>query len=1053
MKLKKGIYEQVISDKIHKELKNRENEINIHKEEIEKEEAKVILSKYLEEVTKKSLSLIKNKDIDKQIDICNQIINYLSNQVEDEEIKENNIHKNGEILLSVEEKLNKSKIKNNNIRPLTPISQSYLFTNSNNEPDLTSELKREISSSDSIDILVSFIRWSGLRLIKDELIEHTKTKKLRIITTSYMGASEFRAIKFLSELPNTEVKISYDIQRTRLHAKSYMFHRNTGFTTAYIGSSNISKDAMTTGLEWNMKVSEKDSKNIVDKFKATFESYFNDEEFKTFTEDDEEKLKIELKKARVNDLKNNNDDIVNIDVRPYHYQQEILDTLSVERDVLGHNKNLVVAATGVGKTVISAFDYRNFKNNNKGKVNRLLFIAHREDILSQSMKTFRTILRDRNFGGLYSGNFTPDNIDHAFMTIQTFNSKRFDENLDKDFYDFIIIDEFHHASAPSYQKLLAHFKPKVLLGLTATPERMDGKDVLEYFDGRISSEMRLGEAIDKKLLSPFQYFCVSDELDLSKLKWSRGGYDNKELTNLLTVDKLNSKKRADLVIKSLYDYISDIDEVVGLGFCVSIEHANFMANYFSEKGIPSVAISSKMTKDERDEARLGLVNGKYKFAFVVDLYNEGVDIPEINTILFLRPTESLTVFLQQLGRGLRLSDNKECLTVLDYVGQAHKNYNFYEKFSSIAKKKGKALKEEIESGFITLPKGCHLHMEKQAKEYILRNINSFINNKTTITNKIKTFEIESGKKLNLINFIEFYNITLKEIYKTKNSFYRLCVNAKVKDDFVDIDEKNLSGGMLRLINTDSVKLLRFWIDVLESYKIKINKEDEDISFTESEEKMLLMLHYTLYTKSPKELGIDNTYEFLQRLYLNKVMYEEIIEVLKYNLSHIKVKSLSDGLYYESNLEVHSTYTKEQILAALGKNTIDKQYPLREGVLYIEDKKTDIFLITLNKVKKHFSPSTMYEDYAINDELFNWQSQSRTSIDSPTGQRYVNHRDSGNNILLFVRENKSEEGVTSPYTYLGAADIVSYSGSKPISIVWKLRNKLPASLAVKAEKAL
>lgn len=1049
MKIKKGIYEQVISNKIHEELKVREDEINILKEEIEKEEAKVILSKYLQEVTKKSLNLIKNKDINKQIEVCNQIINYLSEQVEDKEIKENNIHKDGEILLSVEEKINKSKIKNNNIRPLTPISQSYLFTNSNNEPDLISELKREILSSDNIDILVSFIRWSGLRLIKDELIEHTQTKKLRIITTSYMGASEFKAIKFLSELPNTEVKISYDTQRTRLHAKSYMFHRNTGFTTAYIGSSNISKDAMTTGLEWNMKVSEKDSKNIVDKFKATFESYFNDEEFKTFTEEDEEKLKMELKKARVSELKNENNDIVNIDVRPYHYQQEILDTLSVERDVLGHNKNLVVAATGVGKTVISAFDYKNFKSQNKGKVNRLLFIAHREDILSQSLKTFRTILRDRNFGGLYSGNFTPNNIDHVFMTIQTFNSKKFDECLDKEFYDFIIIDEFHHASAPSYQKILEHFKPKVLLGLTATHERMDGKDVLEYFDGRISSEMRLCEAIDKKLLSTFQYFCISDELDLSKLKWSKGRYDNKELTELLTIDKLNSKKRADLVIRSLHDYISDIDEVVGLGFCVSIEHANFMANYFNDKKIPSVAISSKTTKDERDKAKSGLINGKYKFAFVVDLYNEGVDIPEVNTILFLRPTESLTVFLQQLGRGLRLSDNKECLTVLDYVGQAHKNYNFYEKFSSIARKKGKFLKEEIENGFITLPKGCHLHMEKQAKEYILRNINSFINNKTTITNKIKTFEIESGKKLNLENFIEFYNITLKEIYKTKNSFYRLCVNAKVKEEFSDIDEKYLSSGMIRLTNTDSVKLLKFWIETLQNYK----NENKIANLTDSEEQMLLMLYYTLYTKSPKELGINNVIEFLKRLYSNRLMYEEILEVLKYNLNHIKVKTLSDELKFESNLEVHSTYTKEQILAALGKNTIDKQYPLREGVLYIEEIKTDIFLITLNKVEKHFSPSTMYEDYAINDKLFNWQSQSRTSIDSPTGQRYVNHMNTNNNILLFVRENKREDGITSPYIYLGPADIVSFSGSKPINIVWKLKNTLPASIAVKLEKAL
>ena len=1045
MKLKSGIYEQIISSKIQDEIENIKNEINVKRENLDKEEAKIILSKYLQEVVRKSLNLVKNKDIDKQIEISNQIINYLSNEVEDEEIKENSIHKNGEILLSIEYKNNKANIKDN-IRPVTPISQSYLFTNSNNDPDLIDELKREIQTSDSVDILMSFIRWSGIRLIKDELIEFTKTKKIRIITTSYMGASEFKAIKFLSELPNTEIKISYDINRTRLHAKSYMFKRNSGFTTAYIGSSNISKDAMTTGLEWNIKVSEKDSENVVEKFKATFETYFNDDEFKKFTQENEEQLKNELKRARSRETKGSEvNEIAYLDIKPYHYQQEILDTLSVEREILNHNKNLVVAATGVGKTVISAFDYKNFRNHNKNKVNRLLFIAHREDILSQSMKAFRTILRDRNFGGMYTGNFTPDNIDHVFMTIQTFNSKKFDEILDKDFYDFIIIDEFHHASANSYQKILSHFEPKILLGLTATPERMDGKDVLEYFNGRISSEMRLAQAIDNKLLTPFQYFCVSDNLDLSKIKWSKGGYDNKELNNLLTLDSISAKKRASLIIDSLNDYLSDIDETVGLGFCVSIEHANFMANYFNDRGIKSIAISSKLNKDEREEAKQGLINGKYKFVFVVDLYNEGVDIPEINTILFLRPTESMTVFLQQLGRGLRLCDNKECLTVFDYVGQAHKNYNFYEKFSSISKSKGKQLKSEIESGFVSLPKGCHLYMEKQAKEYILRNVNSFINNKTTIVNKIKNFRIESNEQLNLTNFINFYNISLKEIYKTKNTFARLCVIAKVKNDFIDTDEVIFSKSIIRLINTNSIKLLKCWKLILEEPSIIINDSNQ--------EKMLLMLHYTLYNEAPLKLGMNSLNEIIDRIKSNKVILDEIIQVINYNIEHVSTRMFSDKLPYESNLEVHSTYTKEQILAALGKNTIQNQYPLREGVLYIEDKSTDIFLVTLNKVEKHFSPSTMYDDYAISESLFNWQSQSRTSVESPTGQRYINHKKSNNEILIFVRENKTEDGFTSPYIYLGPCDLTRYTSSKPINIVWKLRNSLPPSLVPKITKAL
>ncbi|MGL6106202.1 DUF3427 domain-containing protein [Romboutsia sp.] len=387
--------------------------------------------------------------------------------------------------------------------------------------------------------------------------------------------------------------------------------------------------------------------------------------------------------------------------------------------------------------------------------------------------------------------------------------------------------------------------------------------------------------------------------------------------------------------------------------------------------------------------------------------------------------------------------------MLDYVGQAHRNYNFYEKFATVSKKKGKALKKEIESGFVTLPKGCHLHMEKQAKEYILRNINSFINNKTTIINKIKTFKLESEKELNLSNFIEFYNISIKDIYKTKNTFYRLCVDANIKDYVENIDEKVLSTAMVRLISTDSVRLLRFWINILKLYKD--NKKLEVL--TEVEERMLLMLHYTLYNKAPKDMGLNSIDEFLSRLYKNRLIYEEILEVLEYNLSHVKLSHKKDNLNYDSALEVHATYNKEQILSALCTNTLDKQYPLREGVLYVEDRKTNIFLTTLNKVEKHFSPSTMYEDYAISDELFNWQSQSRTTIESNTGQRYINHRDTENKILLFVRENNKEDGITNPYVCLGQANIVNYSGGKPINIIWKLKEKLPAKIASQAEKAL
>jgi len=272
---------------------------------------------------------------------------------------------------------------------------------------------------------------------------------------------------------------------------------------------------------------------------ATFESYWNDNEFMYFNGEDDkakEKLKLALKK----ESKENNI-IFSFDIQPYHYQKEMLEKLQVEREVFGRTRNLLVAATGVGKTVISAFDYKRFKLSNKNS-SRLLFVAHREEILKQSRDTFRAILKDFNFGDLLVGGNTPDSLDHLFVSIQSFNSTKLHDKTSKDFYDFIIVDEFHHAAAESYQKLLSYYNPKILLGLTATPERMDGKNTLQYFEDTIASEMRLTEAVDRKLLSPFQYFCVSDTEDISKLNWSRGGYNIKELENVYTSSRIRSQQ-------------------------------------------------------------------------------------------------------------------------------------------------------------------------------------------------------------------------------------------------------------------------------------------------------------------------------------------------------------------------------------------------------------------------------------------------------------------------------------------------------------------------------
>ena len=677
--LKPGLYEQVINDQLNSEL-SKIPEARKAIAPIDKAEASQVLTQYLADVVQKGLDNVVDNggDISAQIALTNQIVDLIQTTTKEADFASMGVAQRAEQLLALlrenDPRLLLGKTAADMERPETSVAQSSLFTGAIHEPQMFSELKKEINSADQIDMLVSFIKWSGLRLIMDELREFTQNGgQLRIITTSYMGATDIKAIEELSKLPNTEIKVSYDTKRTRLHAKTYVFYRDTGFTTAYVGSSNLSNAAISSGLEWNVKVTAKDLPSTIQKIIATFDSYWNSSEFEFYKEEERERLFRALRAERM--MGDGSSRAFVFDIHPYPYQQEILDKLNAEREVRGRNRNLVVAATGTGKTVISAFDYCRFCKANPGRRNRLLFVAHREEILKQSRDTFQGVLKDPNFGELFVGSYKPASPDYLFISVQTVNSQALFDRLPVDYYDYIVVDEFHHAAAPTYQKLLNHFKPKILLGLTATPERMDGKSILDYFGGRVAAEIRLPEAIDRKLLCPFQYFGVADTVDLTDLRWVRGGYDKSQLSNLYSLKRSVAERRADHIIRSLDKYVTDMDTVKGLGFCVSIEHAKFMAEYFRTAGIPSISLVGESSDEERCTAKKRLVDGEIRFIFVVDIYNEGVDIPEVNTVLFLRPTESLTIFLQQLGRGLRLSEGKDCLTVLAFIGQANRMYN------------------------------------------------------------------------------------------------------------------------------------------------------------------------------------------------------------------------------------------------------------------------------------------------------------------------------------------------------------------------------------------
>lgn len=1037
--LNEGLYEQVISKALSSELNNAEQLIDTGK--LDAAEAPSILAKYIAEIVEKGLRQVESNDISEQLRLANKIVSTVAEVTKDEEFDGDTVDARAEQLLAVVNRQNNASAINrkiNIVRPETSIAASSLFTGSVNEPSMMTELKKEIASCNRVDMLVSFIKWSGLRLIMNELIELTQNGgQLRVITTSYMGATDVKAVEELRKLPNTQIKISYNTKSTRLHAKSYVFYRNTGFTTAYVGSSNLSNAAISSGLEWNLKITAHDLPETIKKISATFDSYWNNSEFSDYSENNKEQLIQALNAEKYMSLDDNTD--YSFDIFPYPYQQSILDKLEAERKIRNKFKNLLVAATGTGKTVISAFDYRRFVRENPGKPCRLLFVAHREEILRQSIKCFRGIMKDGNFGDLFVGGTIPSSIDHLFVSIQTLNSRSLTEKTSPDFYDFIIVDEFHHAAAPTYTELLQYYKPKILLGLTATPERMDGKSVLDYFDNRIAAEIRLPEAIDRKLLCPFQYFGISDTVDLSDVRWSRGGYERSALSNVYTGNDI----RTMLILKQLNRIVTDMSKVTGLGFCVSKEHAFYMADKFNLAGINSMALTADSSAEERRCANKKLVSGEITFIFTVDLYNEGVDIPEINTILFLRPTESLTVFLQQLGRGLRLSEGKECLTVLDFIGQANRKYSFESKFAALLSDNGKSVLSEIKNGFVALPKGCYVQLEEKAAEYILDNIKRGIGTKAAIVNKLATFTNDTGLELTLENFLNYYNLELTAIYGTKTCFSRLCCIAGTKEEFSEQLEETMAKAFSRICSIDSRRWIEFIVDILPKID---NYTLDDLS--EKGIRMLQMLQFTIWQKTYQDCGFPNLLHGFKLLKNSPVMLSEMLEILKFNYDRIDFVDEQVDLGFDCPLDLHCTYSRDQILVALdfmNPNTV------REGTKYLPEKKIDVHFVTLNKSEKDYSPTTMYNDYSINDTLFHWQSQSTTSKESNTGQRYINHKLSGVRELIFVREHKNTKLGASPYTFLGLADFVSCEGSKPMNIVWKLHKPIPAKYIKKTNK--
>lgn len=1028
-----GIYE-ALTDEHLRETLSRHPELRTVFGKIDPEEQPALYASFVTKVLEQALR--EESDPNQRLALCNRILDTVAaNPGRGHLEKCRLVPETKPLLLEITPpNYNKSGLP----RPHTSLTESSLFTGSPQEPQLAHELLAEMRSADGVDILVSFIKWSGLRLLMSAFEDlRDRQVAVRLITTSYMGASDAPAVEWLAQLPNVQVRVSYDTERTRLHAKAYHFRRQSGFSTAYIGSANMSHAAITSGLEWNLKVTAQDMPNVLEKFSVEFETYWNSREFVPFDPTRPEMFRRAL--ARAKD-KGASGPALFFDLRPHPFQERILEALVRERTAHDRWRNLVIAATGTGKTVVAAFDFQRFFEQRQRQA-RLLFVAHRQEILQQALGTFRNILRDQNFGELQVGPYEATRLEHLFCSVGMLASRRLWEQVGPDFYDYIVIDEAHHGTAGSYRPIFDHFSPQILLGLTATPERMDGDNVAADFGNRFAAEIRLPEALEEKLLCPFHYFGIADPIAINGDQfWRNGKYDAAALENVYVLDPARARQRVEAIITALHRYEPEVANLKGIGFCVGIRHAEYMAEQFSQHGIPSASFVSGIDSDQCADLLARLKNGQLTFLITVDKLSEGVDVPEINTVLFLRPTESLTVFLQQLGRGLRHAPEKDCLTVLDFVGQAHRRYRIDTKLKALLPRHRFAIDKEVEQDFPHLPAGCAIQLDRLSRQYVLDNIReNFGRLAVQVPDRLQTFTSETGQELTFGNFIRYHDYE-PEVLLAKESWSEWKAKAQLAPIPVDPDLARLKKALLRVafINgPQEAELLRQVLATLAAGQVA-----EALALAGSS---AMLLYYRIWGDKAEKMGIASLVEAFQRLAANPSICADLDEILAWSLDTTEVAGGPPELPYRVPLELHAQYGIREVQAAFGRATLESSGQTGVGVMYFAEQKTYALLVTFQKTEKEFSPSTMYADYPISRELLHWESQAKTAQHHKPGQNLIHHQERGYTVLFFARDITERNNVTVPFTYLGPVDMVSYESERPIKMVWRLRYAMPVEM--------
>ncbi len=907
-------------------------------------------------------------------------------------------------------------------RPLGSLHRSSLIVNAEGE-HLLDHLRSEFDSADRVDLLCAFVKLSGLEKHRGALERHcvSRGRPLRVLTTTYMGASDQKAIERLALLPNTTVKISYDVEVTRLHAKAWLFHRDSGMSTAYIGSSNLSHAAQTDGLEWNVRIAESEQPALVEQVRETFEQYWDDpHQFETL-DPRAPAQRARLARALSPVPREDGPEGVLIEIEAREYQKPVLLGLAAARR-LGRHRNLIVAATGTGKTVMAALDYASLRA--EGRVDSLLFVAHRREILEQSRQVFRSALQLRDFGEMLHQYEKPTVGRHVFASIDSLGEGA---PIDPALFDMVILDEAHHSGAATWDALLSTLGPRELIGLTGTPERADGIDYERHFPRPWIGNLRVWNAIPHALV-PFRYYMLDAEgVDLRDVSWSRAGrYVKAELSTTLVDAADVFVQRA---LRALGEYVGRPKELRALAFCVDRRHAETIAGRFARDGYTTRVLTEDTERSERRAARNDLDGGRVHILCVVDLYNEGVDVPNVNTLFFFRPTESATVFLQQLGRGLRRTATKAELVVFDLTGRNRLEFRSDRRLRALLGHTPRELRELLEHGKGRLPSGCHIHFDEIARQDVLEQIRRAI--PSDVRGLRSLLREPAHVNLRLGEFLVETDVDLPDLYGRARSWTLLRREVGLEVRTLAEGEGTALENIHKLLHVGDGARLDTWERLA-----RLEGPSDECG-----RRLMAMLFGILYGK---ELAVAE--RAWERWSSHRLLREELAELAPVLRIRNAILAEVHELDPTIPLRLHASYLSAEISAAFGERT--SRGHLRDfytGVERVSGGHYDLLLVTLQKApakKEHLK----YRDFPLNAWRFHWQSKAGTARDSREGRRHLNPVAEGCVPLLFVRTRDDDRpGVTAAFQYLGPVAPDGAEGERPISIEWKTAYAMPPAL--------